>query len=117
MSMEFKIDASQFISGANALNQRALTGVRTVGVATAQSMQDYAKNNHKWDNRTGSAESMLHADCKWSGTTLDISIQHGVDYGIWLEVRRDFKGKYKILEEARDSQVDTFVSMMKALKL
>ena len=80
-------------------------------------MKEYAQSNHKWIDRTGSATDEITADAKWEGTTLDISITHGVDYGIWLETRRDFEGKYKILEEARDSQIETFKSMLLALRL
>ena len=80
-------------------------------------MKEYAQSNHKWIDRTGSATDEITADAKWEGTTLDISITHGVDYGIWLETRRAFEGKYKILEEARDSQIETFKSMLLALRL
>ena len=47
---------------------------------------------------------------------LTISIMHTVDYGLWLEIR-DFPhaGRLAILEEARDSQVQSFLNMVKKI--
>ena len=117
MAMTVTIDGSEVISRLNQADQRVLTGLRVIGSTTAAQMEAYAKGNHRWKNRTQSAENMLKGDCKWEGTTLDISIKHGVDYGIWLETRIAFQGKYKILEEARDSQVESFKAMVLALDI
>ena len=81
-------------------------------------METYAKSNAKWTDRTGAARGGLKHESKWEGTTLSIAIMHSVDYGLWLEVR-DFPhaGRLAILEEARDSQIEGFLRMIKSILL
>lgn len=117
MAYSITIDGSDCFQKLKQLDARTQAGLTVIGSTTAAQMEAYAKGNHKWVNRTQSAENMLKGESKWEGTTLDMSIKHGVEYGIWLEVRIAFQGKYKILEEARDSQVQTFQQMLMALKL
>lgn len=114
---DFTIDAREVINNLRSLDERTKTGLNTIGETVASQMKEYAQSNHKWTDRTGSATAEITTDVKWEGTTLDISITHGVDYGIWLENRESFEGKYKILEEARDSQVETFKRMLLAMRL
>ena len=114
---DITIDASEVTNNLKNMTKRTKAGITVIGNTVASQMKEYAQSNHKWIDRTGSATDEITADAKWEGTTLDISITHGVDYGIWLETRRDFEGKYKILEEARDSQIETFKSMLLALRL
>ena len=114
---DITIDAKQVISNLENLNKKARAGILTIGNATASKMQTYAQANHKWVNRTGSATAQIKAKAQWQGDTLDIGITHGVEYGVWLETRIAFQGKYKILEEARDSQVAEFRAALLALKL
>ena len=117
MAYSITIDGSDCFQKLKQLDARTQAGLTVIGNTTASQMEAYAKSNHKWVNRTQSAENMLKGESKWEGTTLDISIKHGVEYGIWLEVRIAFQGRYKILEEARDSQVQTFQQMLMSLKL
>lgn len=114
---DFTLDGSDFISNLTNMNQRVQTGLNVIGDATASQMKTYAQTNHPWTDRTHSATDEISTEVKWEGTALDISITHGVDYGIWLETRDAFEGKYKILEEARDSQVNSFKEMIQAMRL
>lgn len=57
--------------------------------STAREMEQYAKHNHPWTNRTGNAERGLHASVTTSkhGWTQNIQLSHGSDvwYGYHLE--------------------------------
>lgn len=114
---DFTLDGSELINNLKNMNQKVQTGLNVIGDTTAQKMKTYAQTNHPWVNRSHSATDEITTDVKWEGTALDISITHGVDYGIWLETREAFDAKYQILEEARDSQIEEFKNMIKALKL
>lgn len=114
---DITIDAREVINNLQNLDERAKAGLNTIGETVASQMKEYAQSNHRWTDRTGSATAEITTGVKWEGDTLDISITHGVDYGIWLETREAFEGRYKILEEARDSQVETFKSMIRTLRL
>jgi hypothetical protein len=61
----------------------------------AKEVEEYAKNNAPWENRTGDAREGLTALGDQRLTSYTITLFHTVDYGIWLEVRWD--GKYAII--------------------
>lgn len=52
----------------------------------AQEVEDYAKSNAPWSDRTGDARDGLTADFASDGNLMVISLYHTVEYGIWLEV-------------------------------
>ena len=58
-------------------------------------MENYAKLNAEWTDRTGNARNGLAARSGADGKTRFIVLFHQVPYGIWLEVR--FSGKYAII--------------------
>lgn len=109
------IDTSEFNDKIKTFNATMQAELKVVGSTISKNMQTYAKANHPWTNRTKSAQNKLKGDYKVTENDLDISIRHGVTYGYYLETRRDFDGKYKILEEARDSEVDNFKGMIRNL--
>lgn len=109
------IDAKEVIQGIERFDKTMQAQLRVVGSTISHNMEAYAKSNHPWTNRTYSAEHQLKGDFTVSDNTLDIMIKHGVDYGYWLETRKDFKGKYQILEKARDSEINNFKNMLRTL--
>jgi hypothetical protein len=62
----------------------------------AQEVEDYAKANAPWEDRTGDAREGLTAESRHQGVHHYIDLFHTVDYGIWLEIRWD--GTYAIIE-------------------
>jgi hypothetical protein len=112
------VDVSEVTGDIESLKKILKAQLDIIGDITARNMEVYAKSNKPWKNRTGDAQSLLNGKSSWeSDDILDMAIAHGVYYGVYLETRRDFQGKYKILEEARDSQIANFKSMLMRLKL
>ena len=109
------IDAKEVIQGIERFDDTMQAQLKVVGSTISHNMEAYAKSNHPWTNRTYSAEHQLKGDFKVDDNTLDIMIKHGVDYGIYLETRADFDGKYQILEKARDSEINNFKNMLRTL--
>ena len=109
------IDTKEFDANIKRFDDRMQAQLQVVGSTISKNMQTYAKANHPWTNRTYSAQNKLKGKYKVTENDLDISIAHGVDYGYYLETRADFDGKYKILEEARDSEIDNFKGMIRNL--
>ena len=109
------IDTSEFDSNIKRFNETMQAQLKVVGSTISKNMQTYAKANHPWTNRTKSAQNKLKGDYKVTENDLDISIKHGVYYGYYLETRADFDGKYKILEKARDSEINNFKGMIRNL--
>ena len=61
----------------------------------AREMEDYAKSNHPWSNRTGDAEAGLTTTVEENPFRPKIYLYHTVSYGLWLEVR--FNGLYAVI--------------------
>lgn len=115
-SFNIQIDVSQVTANMDGFMERLKTGIDTMGNTVGRNMQSYARANKPWTNRTYSARNGLEYKAEWVSDTLyDISVFHTVDYGIWLELAHG--EKYAILQEARDSQIQTFKSMIQALDL
>lgn len=68
-------------------------GAYTMGFA--KRVENYAKQNAPWDDRTGDARDGLTAKGHFRLTQYTIELYHTVEYGIWLEIRWD--GYYGII--------------------
>lgn len=51
----------------------------------AQEIEDYAKENAPWTDRTGDARNMLHSIYRQGRDVFEIDLAHGVQYGFFLE--------------------------------
>lgn len=75
---------------------------------------DYAKAEHRWQNRTGLAEAGLGSfTFPAEGTAIQTDVYHGVTWGVYLETRPAFDGRYQILDE---SILANFPSLMADLR-
>lgn len=55
-----------------------------------------AKANATWEDRTGNARQALYAEIEeLADDAIRLYLSHGVNYGLWLEVR--WSGKYAII--------------------
>ena len=50
-------------------------------------MENWAKDNHDWQNRTGLAEKGLRGYVEKKGETFRIILTHSVEYGLILETK------------------------------
>jgi len=95
-----------------ALEKRA--GVEAVSKVTAVAMQNYARTNRRWQDRTGNARAGLHGGSLWQNPfILMVFIAHSMSYGVMLELSKD--RKYAILEESRNKFQDSFFNGIKRI--
>ena len=88
-----------------AVEKRA--GVEGVARVTGANMQNYARTNKRWQDRTGNAKAGLNGGSFWQNPfMLMVFIAHSMSYGVMLELAHD--RKYQILEESRDKFKDSF---------
>lgn len=73
------------------------------------------KTNARWTDRTGAARSGLHTTWGRSLRMWEIIFAHAVHYGIWLEVRRDFHGRYAIVMDSVVSSGDDLMSSLRGI--
>ena len=89
-------------------------GLEGLGRVADTNMTNYARQNKRWQDRTGNARAGLHGGSFWQNPfILMIFIAHSMSYGIPLEFIKD--RKYSILEEARDKFKDSFYNGVKKI--
>ena len=66
----------------------------------APEVENYAKMNAPWTDRTGNARNGLAARPFRDAQAVGVMIYHQVSYGIWLEVR--WSGRYAIINPTID---------------
>lgn len=77
----------------------------------APMMEEYAKDNAPWTDRTGNARQGLQGFVEdVSETIVDIYISHGMDYGKWLELAH--AGRYAILWPTIQAHMPVITGML-----
>lgn len=80
----------------------------------ATKMEEYAKNEAPWTDRTGNARQFLKGQADWvSSDKIMIAVSHHMHYGYWLELAHG--REYAILEESIEENVDELVRALKRL--
>lgn len=77
------------------LGQKIHAGIAVYLKAQETRVQNSARRNAPWKDRTGNARNGLFAQYSGSLDRHEIRLYHTVPYGIWLEVR--WEGKYAII--------------------
>lgn len=84
-----------------------LTG-RRVAEQRAKTLEQWAKDNAIWQDRTGEARAGLKAEVRESpGVLAEIVLKHTAKHGLWLEIANG--GRYAIIARAIDVQSVEFM--------
>lgn len=90
--MSFKLDYTNS-SLKNNLDKMSLklgAVILMYSATKASEIQAKMKVNRPWTDRTGMAKTLLNAKVSQPNqTTVRITLAHGVDYGIWLELAHE----------------------------
>ena len=89
------------------MQAKTRAALQIIADTAVKSMEQYAKTNAKWTDRTGNARQRLKGSTRWEQDALIAAISHNVDYGMWLELCHE--KKYAILEEALNSQAQNLL--------
>ena len=84
-----KFDLSGMISGLADCESKADIAIRMLAEQGALQLQNSAKENRKWTDRTGHARQRLTGYVGKIPEGYRITLAHGVDYGIWLELANE----------------------------
>lgn len=78
------------------LPNKVMKATMEIALFYAAVMERYAKQNATWTDRTAIARQSLFAFAEQVGQeTVELYLAHGVDYGIFLEVR--WAGRFAII--------------------
>lgn len=74
----------------------------------------YGRSNARWNDRTTNAREGLSSATTWSDTKITTYFSHSVDYGLYLELRYDFMGRYEIVEETIEHDLTGLMASLNA---
>ena len=84
-----RLDISDIESKLETMGTRADAAVRVFAEQGATKLRSYAQSNAPWTDRTGSARQRLNAYVSATANGYRITLAHGVEYGIWLELAHE----------------------------
>lgn len=94
--MSFTTDFSELHSWLNTAPGRAEMALNMYATNAALKLQNYARDNAPWTDRTGHARQRLTGTVSRTSSGYRITLAHGVDYGIWLELAHE--KRYAIIQ-------------------
>lgn len=84
-----RMDISDMADKLESMGQRADAAVRVFAEQGATKMRSAAQSNAKWTDRSGAARQRLNAYVSAMANGYRITLAHGVEYGIWLELAHE----------------------------
>lgn len=99
--MGFNLDIGTLQHTLAGIPPKADAALKVLAETGALSMQNYARSNAPWTDRTAHARQRLEGTVESIPKGYRIIIAHGVDYGIYLECAHE--KKYAILQKTVDT--------------
>lgn len=93
----FKFDLSAIQQNLGNLTDKFNIAVEEYANTSSKKLEGYARENARWQNRTGHARQRLTGDYLTVENGVKLRLAHGVDYGKWLELANE--KKYSIIPE------------------
>lgn len=98
MANGFRLDISKLANGLIGAQDKADLAIRMYAEQGARQLENFAKENRRWTDRTGHARQRLNGYVGKSEKGYRVYLAHGVDYGIWLELANE--KRFSIIPQA-----------------
>lgn len=86
----FTINVDELSQNLDEFQDRLKYAVQMYASTKANELEALMKANRKWTDRTGMAKARLNASTSEPDeNTIRITLAHGVEYGIWLELANE----------------------------
>lgn len=85
----FSWDMSGLESGLESFMGKSEAAIRMYAETAALKLQNYSRNKAPWTDRTGHARQRLSGTVTKVTNGYKITLAHGVDHGIWLELAHE----------------------------
>lgn len=106
---------SELAAAIERYGDRVLQTVAAIAQYVATEMQNDAKANASWTDRTGNARTGLFgtSEADFAGHVVTIYLSHGVglDYGRWLELANS--GRYAIIMRTMQNHYEPLMQMLR----
>lgn len=118
MAVKFDFEESELHDAIEKYGDKLMAGLMMYADTKAISLESIMKRNRSWVDRTGTAKATLNAKAtQVDDNVARITLSHGVEYGIWLEMAHE--KKYAIIKPTLDSEspkvMDGLASIMEKL--
>lgn len=87
--MKFRFDGSDLMQGLMSTESKADAAIRMYAENGAIELENYAKENRPWTDRSGAARQRLKGYIGAASVGWRLYLAHGVSYGIWLELAHE----------------------------
>lgn len=102
------------ISNMAEIEGKVSSALMLITETVAMKMEEWAKENAVWTDRTGNARQFLKGRAFWEDSkTLVLSMSHTMEYGVWLELAHE--RKYAILEQSIEQYKDELLKGWKKI--
>lgn len=98
MAKNMRLDTDALAEGLKNLSTRGEMAIRMLAEQGGLKLQNFARENRKWTDRTGQARQRLTGGTETIESGYRIYLAHGVDYGIWLELANE--KRFSIIPQA-----------------
>lgn len=113
MSFRWKVPPSHIVKGLNNYERRIHVALLALCADNAQRMQDDAKQNAPWQDRTRAARGGLTGSSDREGRYYLIVLSHTVFYGKFLELR--WGGRWSIILKVINRHIGPVRAQLAAL--
>ena len=87
--MGFRVDTRELERGLDEAKKRAMYAMEAYGRAAAAKLEQRAKQEAPWKDRTGLARQTIAGVADWAGETFRIGVAGNMNYSPYLELARD----------------------------
>jgi len=106
---------SELATALERYGDRVLTTVAAIAQYSATQMQNDAKANATWVDRTGNARTGLFgtSEADFAAKVVTIYLSHGgvIDYGVWLELSHS--GSYAVIMRTMQAHYEPLMQMLR----
>lgn len=120
MSFKLDYDASSLGKNLDKMSEKLGAVILMYSATKASELQAKMKMNRPWTDRTGMAKALLSAKVSQPDkNTIRITLAHGVDYGLWLELAngKNYAIIAPTIREESPRIVEDLSDLMSKLKL
>ena len=114
IDLQINFGEGDFFQEVKVFRSRFDASVKILADVASVKMEEYAKNEAIWIDRTGNARQRLKGEAMWeSKDQIMIAVSHHMDYGYWLELAHG--QEYAILESAIEDNVEILYRSLRVL--
>jgi len=115
--IQWSTPPSELARAVERYGDRALTAVAAVAQRVATEMQNQAKTDAPWTDRTGNARTGIFgtSEADFAAHVVTIYLSHGatISYGVWLELAAS--GKWGVIMRTMESHYEPLMQMLREI--